>query len=203
MSATRHRLVDGYVAELREAVSDLPRKQREELVAEVSSHLEATIPLSASEAEVLTALDRFGDPEQIADAERERLDIQRRTASWREWLAIPLLLFGGLILPVIGWVIGLVLLWISQCWSVRDKLIGTLVVPGGLLAAVVLPGVSVNTETCSTGTSIDSSGHRVATSHCTGGLSTGAQIAGIALELFLIFGPIATAIYLGRRLPRR
>jgi hypothetical protein len=51
-----------------------------------------------------------------------------------EWAAIAMLLFGGFIVPVAGWVLGLVLLWISSAWTTRDKLIGTFLLPGGLLA---------------------------------------------------------------------
>ncbi len=36
-----------------------------------------------------------------------------------------------MLLPLV-WVVGVVLLWRSRAWSVRDKLLGTLVVPGGL-----------------------------------------------------------------------
>jgi hypothetical protein len=203
MSATRNRLVDGYLDDLRDALRDLPRKQREELVAEVSSHLEATIPLGAGEAEVLTALDRFGDPDQIADAERERLGLGLPAPGWREWLAIPLLLVGGVVLPALGWLIGVVLLWLSRCWSGRDKLVATLVVPGGLLPAIYLALDGVTTEACRTRTLHSQSGQTTVSQVCTGGMSTSSRIALIALELFLIVAPIATAVYLSRRLQTR
>ena len=35
-------------------------------------------------------------------------------------------------IPFLGWVVGVVLLWISRLWTTRDKLIGTL---GGLSMA--------------------------------------------------------------------
>ena len=44
--------------------------------------------------------------------------------SGREWTTVALL-------PLV-WVVGVVLLWRSRAWTLRDKLIGTLVVPGGL-----------------------------------------------------------------------
>ena len=50
-----------------------------------------------------------------------------------EVTALWLLLIGGIILPVLGWIIGVVILWASERWSRRDKLIGTFIVPGGLL----------------------------------------------------------------------
>ncbi|MBE2320666.1 hypothetical protein DVA67_032195 [Solirubrobacter sp. CPCC 204708] len=44
--------------------------------------------------------------------------------SGREWATVTLL-------PLV-WVVGVVLLWRSRAWTLRDKVIGTLVVPGGL-----------------------------------------------------------------------
>ena len=39
--------------------------------------------------------------------------------------------------PVV-WPVGVVLLWLSAFWNRRDKLIGTLLLPGGLLGAVLI-----------------------------------------------------------------
>jgi hypothetical protein len=200
MSATRNRLVDQYLAELRAALRDMPRKQREELIADVSSHLEATIPLGAADADVLNALDRFGDPEQIAEAERERLGLDEPRAGWLEWLAIPLLLVGGVVVPVLGWILGAVFLWLSRCWTLRDKLVGTLIVPGGLLPALYFVLAAGSVETC---TSVTNTQGATVTQHCTGGHSTVGQVALIVAWAVLALAPIATAIYLGRRLPRR
>jgi hypothetical protein len=49
----------------------------------------------------------------------------------QETAAIVLLLLGGFLWGV-GWLAGVVLLWLSDAWSPRDKLLGTLVVPCGL-----------------------------------------------------------------------
>src|SRR4051812_49735991 len=53
-------------------------------------------------------------------------------------VAVFLLLAGGVIVPVAGWVAGAVMLVLSRRWTLRDKLIGLLVWPGGLAAAVAL-----------------------------------------------------------------
>jgi hypothetical protein len=53
------------------------------------------------------------------------------------------------------------------------------------------------------GTGIDAAGRHFTTHHCTGGLSTSAQIGLILLELFLVVAPIYTAIRLARHLPAR
>ena len=49
---------------------------------------------------------------------------------WMEVGALIMLLIGGIVIPIFGWVIGVVLLWVSNAWNVRDKIIGTVVCPG-------------------------------------------------------------------------
>jgi hypothetical protein len=63
----------------------------------------------------------------------------------REWAALGLILFGLWVGPALfglsaalAWPVGVVLLWRSRAWNVRDKLIGTLLVP-----AVALPAALV------------------------------------------------------------
>ena len=50
---------------------------------------------------------------------------------------IALLLVGGFLWGV-GWLVGVVLLWLSDAWTIRQKLIGTFVVPGGLALPLYL-----------------------------------------------------------------
>jgi len=201
VTVTQNHLVDKYLADLRDALRDMPRRQRDELVGEIRAHIDEALPSGSSDADVRTLLDRLGEPEQIADAERERLGIDAPAVGWLERLTIPLLLIGGVVIPVVGWIVGLVFLWLSRCWSSRDKLIGTLVVPGGLLPAAYLALSPTSTETCVSGTGVDSTGRHFTTHHCSGGPSTGAQIGLILLEVFLVVAPIYTAIRLARHLP--
>ena len=53
---------------------------------------------------------------------------------WVETVAIVLLLVGGFV-GGFGWLIGVVVFWLSEPWTTFDKLLGTLVVPGGLALA--------------------------------------------------------------------
>jgi len=50
---------------------------------------------------------------------------------------VVLLLIGGLLLGL-GWIVGVVMLWTSPRWRTADKLLGTLVWPGGLAAVLVV-----------------------------------------------------------------
>jgi uncharacterized membrane protein len=203
VNATTHPLVERYLRDLREALRDMPRRQRDELVAEIASHIEETLPPGASDAEVLTALDRMGDPDQIAGAERERLGIDEPSAGWLEWLAILLLLIGGVVIPVVGWVVGAVFLWLSRCWSVKDKILATVLVPGGLALPFFLSvsATTVQSQTCVTGNGTDSNGHQFVTDNCSGGSLTWVQVGWIVVLALLVVVPIYTAVRLGRRLP--
>jgi hypothetical protein len=64
----------------------------------------------------------------------------------REIAALPLLLVGGVFLPVIGWLFGVALLWSSRCWIRRDKLVGTFLLPGGLLASIIVIGSTARSD---------------------------------------------------------
>jgi hypothetical protein len=111
-------------------------------------------------------------------------------------ITVFLLLVGGVILPVAGWVVGAVMLLVSRRWTVRDKLIGLLVWPGGLALAV---GLIVLAPTRQCVYVDDSAGHR------RGGECTGSTIPGwlgIPLLILAIIGPLLTAIYLARRARR-
>jgi Mn2+/Fe2+ NRAMP family transporter len=96
-----------------------------------------------------------------------------------------------------------VLLWSSRVWSTRDKLIGTLIVPGGLalIAPLALIAGSSSQRDCS-GTATEVSpvfkpGHM----HCvtTGGPSTAHTVLAVILLVVAVVGPIFTAIHLSRR----
>jgi hypothetical protein len=67
-------------------------------------------------------------------AAEERM--KRAPADGSEWSIITLVAIGAFFVGI-GWVIGVVLLWRSRVWSVTDKLIGTLLWPGGLVTGLV------------------------------------------------------------------
>jgi hypothetical protein len=178
------------VDRLGRAARRLPRGRRSELVDEIEAHLDEAIAPSASDAEVLSVLDRLGPPEQIAAAEAPAPSDDPR--GLQEWAAIVLLHFGGIIAGVcrLG---GVVLLWGADAWSTREKWIGTLVVPGGVATFLLALGFGAlgPGATCTGG-----SGEPEA---CTGGLSTGAEIASGIVLLVLLVAPFVSAVYLARR----
>lgn len=137
MTVTLHPLADQYLRRLERAARALPRGQREELLAEIRSHLELGLAPDASEAEARNLLDDLGSPADIVAAARPDHVPTRRGA--REILALVFLVIG--FPPVLGWLIGVVLLVSSPLWSTRQKLLGVLVWPGG--GATLLAGFAV------------------------------------------------------------
>jgi uncharacterized membrane protein len=134
MTVTVHPLGEEYLRRLGGAARVLPRGQREELLEEIRSHLEAGLPPDATEADVRNVLDDLGSPADIVAAARPDHVPARRGA--REVLALLFLVTG--LPPVLGWLVGVGLLLSSPLWSPRQKLLGILVWPGG---ALTLTGV--------------------------------------------------------------
>jgi hypothetical protein len=195
MNSATQSLVTRYLRDLERALHDLPGSRRREMVDDIRAHIDEAAT-SASEADVRTILDQVGDPESIAAEARERFGIERQKAGILEGGAIALLLVGGVILPGVGWIIGAVLLWLSRVWTVRDKLIGTLLVPGGLASAFFLGLFATGTSSsCETVKTVPG-GSEVGICSAE---TIGPGIWSTLLLVFLILAPIATAIYLGRR----
>jgi hypothetical protein len=220
MTQTRYDdLVTSYLDELTEALAGLPRARRSELLDDIADHIDALLaeaaeqgPLTREAVEAVLA--EVGEPAAIARAAgAESLPVQGATG-WDKAI-IAFLLVGGIILPVLGWLIGVVMLWVSSAWRVKDKVIGTLLVPGGLLLPLVLLFVGgfapESQRSCSqdptiVGTSaVD--GHQTVIQgsgvHCTGGgLQVGVLIVFLLLLAVSVIGPFVGATWLSRHARR-
>jgi hypothetical protein len=189
-TTTMHPLAASYVDRLDRAARRLPRAERRELVEEISAHLsEATDP-GMSDAEIKAVLARLGDPEDIVAAHWPEEPSRPDRRATHEWAAIFLLLFGGFLL-IVGWIAGAILLWTSRAWSTRDKLIGTLIIPGGLASALIVAVLTGTKRKC-----LSATGRPTV---CTPGPSTAHSILEITLFALCIIGPIFTSVYLARR----
>lgn len=211
---TKHRaddIVERYLFQLDAALRGLPEGRRRQIVEEIAGHIgEGRSGLEVNDEVGLRALlDRVGDPELIAaEAGVGQLpESGRRRDAWVPWL----LLFGGfagyvvalafivvplaLVVGVIGWSIGLKMLWTSNTWEVRDKLLGTLVLPGGLLAPVVLATTSTSpAQTC-----FSQGGPGIPTStHCTASGFTLSPYVGIPVFVVTVLAPFIVAVHLDR-----
>lgn len=212
MSGDVDQLVADYLRRLASAASGLPEDRRSELLQEISVHIAearaSTTDADLDEAGMRDVLDRLGDPVDIVLATGVPDYSGSRPGSGRagtfEIVAILFLLLGGLVFPLLGWIVGVVLVWSSSRWQTKDKVLGTLIWPGGLLAplAVIffaLAFATVPTQVCSA-----SGRHGQVYSTCTGPAIApwlGITIVSLAL-IAAIAGPILMAIRL-LRLARR
>jgi hypothetical protein len=190
MASNTDMLVADYLKRLNAELRDLPRARRRELVEEISEHIaEGRADLeSENEAAIRTLLERLGDPEEIAAEARERFGLAPRKVGWKEVGALVLLPIGGVLVPVLGWFIGIALLWISDAWSTRDKLVGTLLFPGGLLLPLGLGVTAEGSSGCSTSVGTECPPD-----------SGGTEVWQVALVVILVVVPLLTTIYLARR----
>lgn len=196
--------VDRYFERLERELADLPPQRRRDLMEEIRDHVGQALASNPdpTEADVRNVLDRLGDPAEIASEARERLGLRRAGASWTDWAAVVLLPFGGLLVVVphlgiygaLGWVAGAILLLISRVFSPRDKAMGILLFPGGLLLplALTLAAGSVCTETTVAGQAVRS---------CSG--FSLPPLLGIPLLIALILVPLLVAVHLGSTLRAR
>jgi hypothetical protein len=205
-------IINGYLARLEAALAPLPLTRRDELLEDVRGHIaEARSALTdETDAELLTMVDRLGDPSEVAAEELGRpavapsaLDTPESTSGKQHLLEILAIVF-----LLIFWPVGVVLLWISDVWTTREKLIGTLVPPGGylgifLLGPYLLFGLMLG-PVCESWSGSDSLGHTTSGTNCPPGIAT-ALVAALAIVIIIavLVSPIFTAVYLGRRLKRR
>jgi uncharacterized membrane protein len=196
--------VKEYLHELDQELRDLPRSRRQELLGEIHEHIDSALADSPAldEAEVRNVLDRLGDPSDIAEEARQRFGMPRQRSRGLEIAAVILLPIGGLIIPVVGWFIGVILLWSSRVWTTGEKLAGTLLFPGGLLlpAALGFGAVSFTSTACSPPI-------RQGRGTVQGCYETGPtvfmQLVQYALFAVLVIVPVVVAIVLARRMLAR
>jgi hypothetical protein len=186
-SSSLHPLARDYLKRLKRAARHLPRARRNELIEEIEAHLHEALPAGVGETEALNALERFGEPAEIV-VEAESGATETPRPGMRESLAVILLLFGGFLF-LAGWFVGLHLLWSSRFWTMRDKLVGTLLVPGGLLPALVLASAGI--QTCDGGTGVPTK--------CTPYISPTLRAVMIAGLVALTVLPLASAAFLSWR----
>jgi hypothetical protein len=192
---TDDELVAAYLRRLRRATRGLPRARRQELIGEIADHIaqaRASTGGQGGSAALRNALDRLGEPEDIVAAAGGTRPAAR--PGRLEITAVVLLLFGGIaglvagIVPVIaGWGSGAVLLWLSSRWRWPDKLLGTLVWPGGIATPFLLMGLATSPQTCG--------GSSGSAATCGGGSSLPPELA-----LLIAAAAIAAALVVAVRL---
>jgi hypothetical protein len=153
-------LVRDYLGRLEAAAWPLPADRRRELLVDVREHIESALTQAGRRDEVTArnVLERLGAPEEIVAAETEAGGapgvpapvVAERHPRWGflEVAALLFLTLGAIFLPVVGPIIGLVLVWASQEWTTRQKWIATIIVVAlTLLPVLLLLGVNAGSGT--------------------------------------------------------
>jgi hypothetical protein len=194
------RLVDDYLRRLESAAAHLQRSRRAELVAEIREHIEAALRQedAANEVAVRNVLERLGPPEEIvAAAEPPPSEAPVRAGGKLEIGALI-----ALVVPFIGWVVGVVLVVASRAWSGREKALGMalLLLPLLLpLLGVVAEGESRSIEPVGPGEPVVVDPGPAHSERRTDGGWGPVELA--ALSLLFLAG-LPSALYLGWRLRR-
>jgi hypothetical protein len=232
-NSTTDRLVDQYLTRLADAAQVLPPESREELLSEIRGHITASMSpgAAADEAAVRTMLDRLGEPADIVAAALEDNPpapqpgqglSRTRQGIGLEVGAVVMLTVGSLI--PLGWFVGVILLWTSGIWRRSEKVLATLIVPGGpglaLFGSAAALSMATPGSPCTTSTAVATAvevlpsavagGGEVMPSAVAGGAQmfpaaeacTGSALApvlGIALLLFVLVAPVVVAIVLLKR----
>jgi uncharacterized membrane protein len=205
MMVSTRSVVEEYLRELDRALYNLPVGRRREIVAEIREHIAEAGSMQGgepTEAEMRTILDQVGEPETIAEEARQRFGITETRAGALEGLTLVFLLIGGIVIPMLGWIVGVVMLWVSRVWGTRDKVLGTLVLPGGLGLAVYFSLFAVGASgSCSMEVQEvrPGGGTRGGQAICSAETFFPDQFLSYLLLAFLVLAPIGMAIYLGRR----
>jgi uncharacterized membrane protein len=135
------RLIEEYLQRLRRAAADLPTAAKAELVGDIETHLSETCGTDPDEATVRQVLDELGSPEEITAAAATDSDAGQARRSGGELAydvgAVLVLLLGGFVVPIVGWIAGVVMLWSGPRWRPRHKWIGTLLWPAAIAVGVL------------------------------------------------------------------
>jgi hypothetical protein len=133
-------LIDGYLARIQAAAADLSAGARNELVGDMRSHIAEARARDSEEtdASILNLLDRLGEPDVVVEEARNRTHGRAGASPPVAPYRPGILEIAALVLLPLIWPIGVTLLWISPVWKTRDKIIGTLVPPGGYLGLFML-----------------------------------------------------------------
>jgi hypothetical protein len=207
-------LIEGYLARLRAAAADLPSSARDELIEDMRAHIAEARNREPQEtdATILNILDRLGEPDAVVAEARRRPDAFEPHVSGLQ--AGPyrpgLLEIAALVLLIVLWPVGAILLWISPAWNIRDKLIGTLLPPGGYPAIFIVGLLAATTGSRTVGgptctSSTDSTGNIIVQNVCTtptspGSLDVIGNVVWVILVVVLWLLPLITAGYLAIRL---
>lgn len=141
MSETTSQVARSYIRELEAALHGVSDEVSREILTGVQEELSGLDAAAAA-----ARIEELGDPAFIAaEARAEVGAVAFPRTSNRRWYGILvslLVALGGFVIPVLGWIVGLVLMWFSGLWFSWEKWVATLVAPGILLLVGVISWIS-------------------------------------------------------------
>jgi hypothetical protein len=181
-----------YMRQLERQARVLPRGQRDELLSEIRDHLESGLGPDATSSDVRNLLDHLGRPADIVAAFHPDTTPTRRGP--REVFALILLVTG--LPPILGWLVGVGLMLWSPLWTARQKMLGILVWPFGLVG-VLGAGLATTPTSSHMQCDLTATGELIPGSCVTS--DTGVNVAIVVLIVALaIATSIAVGVYLYR-----
>lgn len=178
-------LVDDYIRRLDAELKHLPAAKRLEILDEIRGHIaeqRSAIP-NETDVDVKNLLDRLGDPTEIASEARGAEERDSAAPTTHRFGTLEVL---AVVLMILAWPAGVVLLWASKAWTPREKLLGSLVPPGGY------PGVFLVISTFHWFASMSEAGPRW--------LQVAVAAVLFTVSLLLAVAPVGISIYLATRL---
>lgn len=204
-SVTAQRAVSDYLRQVQEATARLSPDARNELLTQLEEHIrEARAGLDDGDVDGVRAiLDSLGTPEQIAAAaynEPAAAPGGRTTDEKRyDLITVLLLAVGAVCVPVVGWLAGVYLLWKGPRWTLRDRLLGTLIWPlgpAGLMMVNALLPTAESVEFCTP------EPHPVCTVDSAPRAWLGYLAVGPFVHVILLLGTLLVCLYLAWRAGR-
>jgi hypothetical protein len=122
-------VAQAYLAELRAALIGVSTDVRDGIVSGVQEELDGL-----DSADAALRIKELGDPNFIAAEARAESATSPganqnpvRSTAWFDVIAALLLMVGGVVIPFVGWLAGVTMVWISRTWTRGEKWIATLV----------------------------------------------------------------------------
>ncbi len=111
-----------YLEELERAAAGLPAERRAELTAEVADYLHAELAAASDNEAARAVIDRLGDPwDLVAEAAVDLPGTAPRPGpSAGELIAVLLLGFGGVVLPLLAPAVGVMIMRSTPRWTARQ-----------------------------------------------------------------------------------
>ncbi|KGJ71800.1 hypothetical protein GY21_19745 [Cryobacterium roopkundense] len=135
--------IRAYLAELDAALADLPSDVRRGILEGVGEELRGL-----SESDTVRRIQQLGHPAFIASQARAEAGLSESDAAdatrelsdpaWFPVVAALLVMVGGVLIPFVGAIAGLVMVWFSRTWTRAEKWVATLTPVVAVVLAVLL-----------------------------------------------------------------